>query len=314
MLLYYFITKLNRVLLITVIAYITILAGCKSKEVAAPREGVIFSPLTAYQEAYPGSLLSFKFRIASPQPVTGFSLRVKLPDAADFVALPQYPDLDATAAAAFTGFTNFEYAVPGYETPVDKQIQFKFIATTAARTYEEVYTVRLVNKGLQNIKLYGTESANYFYFPAIDLAQGAGVTATSESFTKDLVPVLVTARDNISGVTFKLIEGFTSANGAKFKPITAAAYNAAPSTYAAAYNAVPAASEYTALSGLITTASGGRGPLVLNNYYMAKISRNNVFSYVAMQAKRVPASNVNVVGAITTFDVTADYVQLEIKK
>src|SRR5690606_3831234 len=109
--------------------------------------GIIFSPLSQYQEAYPGQIVTFKFRAGAPEPVTGFKLRFKLPGSEEYVALPQYPDLTQDAHT-FAGFQTFEYSMPPSATDIDAEVRIRFTATTASKDYEEEYVIRMLSNGM----------------------------------------------------------------------------------------------------------------------------------------------------------------------
>jgi hypothetical protein len=76
------------------------LTGCDSKdeELAPAQDGIILSPTSDYQEAYPGALINFDYKVKSTEPVTSFKVQFMLPGATVFSDLPQYPEITQDAA------------------------------------------------------------------------------------------------------------------------------------------------------------------------------------------------------------------------
>lgn len=295
----------------------TMFSGCskdKTSGVVEQPDGIVFNPVTPYQEALPGQVISFKMRVKAPEPLTGFSIRLKLPGATDYVALPEYPDVTTNANELFTPFTNFEYSLPPAVAATDAEVKFKFIATTASKTYEKEYTVRIVGKGLQQVRLYNTTVTSLFTFGSIDLLTGKGVRADAPATTKDLTASLAQLT-TLDGNVFTGIYGWDGGNGTKFKEVTEANYKAAPTQYATIYNGIAAANELTGVSTLIPVIRDGKGPLIMTKpWYIAKVNRNGVFSYVALLVKRIPAGTVIEVNGTSTLDKDNQYIQLEITK
>lgn len=291
-----------------------LLWGCKSKDDAPPpAEGIVFSPATPYQEALPGTVVGFKFRVAAPAALTSFGVRFKLPGATDFIALPQYPD-QKTNANDYTAFSNFEYALPPSATEINADVQIKFVAATASRNYEKDYTVKMKKSGLQILKLYSTPAATLFNFSAIDLVAGTGVLKDAAADTKDLIGVTEAKKFPLEDVTFNVLKGWESANGARFKVVTAANYAAAPSTYGTIYNGIAATSELKGVSTLVYGPIEGIGLLAVGQFYIAKVMRNGTPQYIGLSVKRAPATTTSTAGSITSLDLANEYLQLEIKK
>lgn len=291
------------------------LTACKKDSKApAAEQGILFSPIKPYQEALPGSIINFEVRVNASEKVTGFGVRFLFPGATDYVALPQYPDVTQTSAYTSGGVT-FEYALPPSAVVVNSDMKFKFIATTATKTYEAEYTVRMKNVGGQAARLYGPENYSYYKFGAIDLINFAGVAQDEPSLTKDIVSF--TANFPYEGVEYPLIIGFTSANGTKFRTAAAADYTTlAPAQYATRYNALGAANEYSTLGVAPTVAAPGINVLAANQYYIAKINRDGVFSYAVIWVRKIPAANLKTSG---NFSVPvqlpgAETLDMEIKK
>lgn len=290
------------------------MAGCNRKDDApAPAEGIIFSPLAQYQEAYPGQIITFKFRAATTEPITGFHLRFKLPGSETYVALPEYPDVQQDAGA-FAGFQSFEYSLPPSATDTDAEIRIKFTATTASRSYEEEYVVKMLSHGLQNIKVYSPEAATYFNFSALDLVNGNGVTGDAPATSQDLVGVTTESYFPLQDATFSVLNGWTSGNSTRFKLTTAAKYSQEPSTYEATYTAIAPAQELTGAMMTGSQPGSGIGILSPNQYYIAKAERDGATHYIGLAVKRVAAPVINMVSNAPVLDLANEYIQLEIKK
>jgi hypothetical protein len=293
-----------------------LLAGCTKENgsgVIAQADGIVFSPVTAYQESLPGQVVSFKMRVKAPQPLTGFSIRFRLPGTTDFVALPEYPDVTTNANTVFSRFTTFEYSLPPVATATDTDMKFKFIATTAAATYEKEYTVRMLGAGLQQVRLYNPVAASFSTFSAIDLLQSRGVPADAPSSTKDLTAFTIQS-SSIDNGNFTLLSGWQSDNGTKFKLITDANYASSPTQYASIYAGIAAVNEISGTANNLAAILAGKGPLTVSKPYIAKVNRNGVFSYVAFLVKKLPNNTVTEVNGVSTLDLTNEYIQLEIKK
>lgn len=273
----------------------------------------MFSPVNAYQEAYPGALVSFKFRVAAPQPLTSFGIRFKLPGETEFKALPQYPDQTGNANN-FSEFNMFEYALPPSATDLDADVQVKFVAATAAKEYEQTYTVRLKKSGLQNFKLYSEEAATLFNFPALDLADVQGVQQEAAVATKDLMGISVTRTFPLEGVSFKVLHGFHSGNDTRFKLVNAANYNGDVANYATIYSGIAADKELTGASTILSNPLEGIGALAVNQFYIAKVMRNSTAQYVGLSIKRAPAITSTNAGGTTSVNLANEFLQLEIKK
>jgi hypothetical protein len=293
-----------------------LLVHCTDKDATlVAEEGVVFSPAKAYQEAYPGAVLNFKMRVQAPGTLNKFSVRFKLPGSADYVALPQYPDLEGADAAWFNTFQNVEYTLPGSTDSIDKEMRFKFVAGTAAKTYEKEYTVRLVAAGRQNLRLYNPAVRTYFNFDALDILGGRGVSAGDQTIAKDIIATTAEVKVPLNNTSFQAIKGWQGVNGTTFKVVTAANYNDLVSKYETIYKAIAAGSELTGVSGLLTVNTGGVGALSTNSpYYIAKITRNSVVKYVGLAVKKYTPVNASNISATTTLDALNEYMQLEIKQ
>jgi hypothetical protein len=289
------------------------LTGCGPKDdTPEPVEGLRFSPMTPYQEVYPGQIVTFKFMVKAPEPVTSFGIRFKLPGSPDYVALPEYPDITTTAEIYTSGFRNFEYSLPASGVPANAEYKFKFVAATASKAYEKEYTVKMLGTGLQQVRIYNPEALTFFTHSALDLVAGKGVSASSAN--QDLVALAPTITYPLRGLSFQALTGWTSGNGTKFKEITAAEYNTLlPGAYATRYNAIT--NEYTGASTIVSaSANNGYALLALNKAYIAKVARGSGFVYVALTVKKAPLITFNTKGATPTVDLENEYLDLEIKK
>jgi len=285
-------------------------SGCKKDPVAASAQGIEFNPIKPYQEALPGAVVNFKVRIKSSEPVTSFGIRFKFPNTTDYIALPAYPDL--SQPAEFTpGFGIFEYALPPAATATTTEMKFKFIATTASKSYESEYTVKMIGTGERRLRLYNPEAASYFKFSALDLLGSTGVAGEAAA-TKDLLATTFTVTNNITNQRFKMLNGFTSGNGTKFKLATLAQYNAA-AQYATAYASIAAANEFNGASTLGAVPGTGTGLLVAGTYYIAKINRSGTFSYAGISLKKIPSATSATTTA-SSIDLTNEFLEAEIKK
>jgi hypothetical protein len=283
--------------------------GCnKQDDAGAPQTGVIFNPIKPYQESLPGQIISFKFKVASRDSVTGFGLRFLFPGATNYVALPEYPDLTNTAKAFTAAYQTFEYAIPGSATAANTNTQIKFIATTATQSYQSVYTIKMLSIGLQRARLYSTDASTYFRFNNVDLLRAVGTPTPALPLTQDMTPTFVTLKNTITNQTFNSITGWTSGNGTKFKLATAANYNLAQTQYATIYAGIAASGELSSVTTLMAAS-----PLTANQYYIAKVNRNGVFSYVGILVKKGPTTTVSVQNSTVTVDLTQEYIELEIK-
>ncbi len=289
---------------------LTWLSGCKKEEEVAAPEGIIFSPIKPYQEAKPGTIINFKVRVRAPEPVTSFGVRFMFPNTTEYVSLPQYPDL--TQTAEFTGQNGlFEYALPASAVAINADMKFKFIATTASKSYESEYTVRLKTTGAQNVRLYGPTNYSYTRFGALDLLNIAGVPQSAPVLTMDLTSLILSFP--YLNRNYDLIVGFSSANGTKFKLVAAADYNLAPAQYAAKYAATAATSEFNSVSVVSAVGSLTQGLLTASTYYIAKVNRNGVFSYVGIAVKKIPAAVLQL-SDIPVQQPGAETLDLEIKR
>lgn len=302
------------ILVLILLCGLTWLSGCRKDvdgDVVIPvPEGVSFSPVKPYQEALPGSIISFQVRVKSPDPVTSFGVRFKFPGSNDFVSLPQYPDV--TETSEFTsGKGEFEYALPPSAIAIDADMKFKFIGTTANKTYEAEYTVKMKSSGLQAVRLY-RPSNSIFKFSAFDLLNTAGVLESGPDLIKDIDTYII--YQSYRGQDYPLTAGFSSANGTLFKLADAGKYNANPSTYAAAYNSIISTNEFSTLSVEADLLGPGMGLLKPNTYYIAKVNRANVFSYVGIRVVNIPTANLITSTPIPMQSPDNDKVDLEIKK
>lgn len=297
-----------------------LIQGCTKDDITATtaEAGIQYNPIINYQEAYPGTIVTFKLGVTSPRPVVNFGIRFLFPGSTAYVSLPEYPD--TSNAAEFTsGWGIFEYALPSSLTALDTTIKFKFVASTTDSTYEKEYSIKMKSIGNQRLRLYSPAASGFFKFTALDLLKGTVAPTSFASLTKDIVVDTTTAKNPVTGETFNVIKGWKSGNGTKFKTATAAQYTAATSTYATAYASIAAASEFVAVSslGASTTLNGAAynvGLLVVNNYYIAKVNRNGVFSYVAINAKTIPITISTTIGSTSTVNLLREYLEIEIKK
>jgi hypothetical protein len=299
----------------TYFLYILLLSGiclssCGSKNNdPAPQLGVILNPVRHYQESYPGQIVSFKVKVntASGDPLTTFQMRFKMPGATDFVALPEYPDVTQNAQALFGAYQTFEYAVPGSAVVANTSIMIKFIAKTAIQSYEGVDTVKILNIGLQRARLWSPALTTYFKLSTIDLPRAVAVPASIVPYNPDMIPVTTILKNPVNGQTSVGLIGWTSGNGTKFKPATAANYNGAVSQYATIYAGIAAANELSSVTTL------GTPTLAANLYYIAKVNRNNVFSYVGILVKKSPTITALALSSTISVDPLQEYLEIEIK-
>ncbi|WEK34875.1 MAG: hypothetical protein P0Y53_20500 [Candidatus Pseudobacter hemicellulosilyticus] len=277
--------------------------------------GIEFSPATAYQEAAPGGILSFKFRIRSTETVNRFALRVQLPGTTEFVTLPAYPDLEGAAAQDFTRFQQFQYAVPASADTIDTQLRFRFTAVTGSTTYDKDYTVRVVSAGRQLLRLYNPEYTTYFNFDAVDLVAGAGLAKEDERGTQSLLADTAVLKVNVTGDRLGILTGWKAAAGTTFKQATATQFNDLVEKYPAIYAGINAANELTRVTTLLSKTTAGVGLLsTANPYYIAKVVRTDSTYYFGLTVKKFPAVTLTTVGATTTVDSLNEYLQLEIKR
>jgi len=287
-----------------------VLVGCEDKEnTPAPVEGIIFSPTADVQEAYPGSLITFQYKLNSPEPITSFRLLFKFPDSALYSSLPEYPDV-AEQSQVFSGFQTFEFALPPSATAIYSEMKFKLQAKTSTKSYERIYTVKLLNTGLQVLRLYNPLAAGYYRTQAIDLQKGTIVPAAFPADSKDLLAFTngATADD---GSSYQVLRGWTSGNSTRFKAKTKAIFDAARSTYAAAYAAGAEQTGAATLGGSATMA-------VLNtatNYYLARVVRPSGVSYVGLFVRKLPLSTISgYASASGQQDLSNEYLEIQIKK
>ena len=288
------------------------LTGCKKdKEASAAQEGIIFNPVKPYQEALPGSIITFKIRVKAPEPVTSFGIRFLLPGATEFVSLPQYPDVSETSGYT-KDYVDFEYTLPPSSVAINADVKFKFIATTASKTYDAEYTVKMKSSGAQQARLYGPANYSYYRFGAMDLINLYGVRQDAAATTKDIIAY--TINFPYEGVQYPLIVGFTSGNGTKFKAAVVADFNLAPSAYAARYAAINNTLEYS--SATVASVTGPGTVLIApNQYYLAKINRGGVFSYAAIWVKKIPAAVLTVTeGQTPVQQPGSETLEMEIRK
>lgn len=298
--------------LLRVLILATLMAACNDKEDAVIREnGIELSPAASKMEAYPGTIISFKLKVRSSEPVTEFGIRVRKPFTTEFVALPEYPDLTGDEARAFSEFKTFEYALPASKDTIREDMQIRFVASSGNTTYQKDYTVTLVSAGRQVLRLYNPALRSYFNFSALDIVNGKG----TEPEVAQMVPVTTDITVPITGNTFKAIVGWQGANSTTFKVITASNYNDSVHKYPTIYNAIAVASELKGVSSLLTANANGMGALNTNNaYYMMKTMQHGVEQYAALNIKKYPLVNAANIGSATTLDTLNDYLQFEIKQ
>jgi hypothetical protein len=285
------------------------------KETGAVDEGIIFSPLAAYQEAYPGQIISFKLKVRGAGPVTSFAVRIKMPDGNEFAALPAYPDLEGEAAGFIADFRSFEYPLPASTDSIDQSVQFRFMATAGSKNYQADYTVRMRAAGLKNLRLYHPQFASYFNFNALDLVQERGVAADGPPETRDLVAVTGTVTNGLLNKQFEVLEGWQSANGTVFKQVTQATYDLPAVSYPGIFDSLPAAAELSGVSSLLTVPAGSTGPLAANApYFIAKVSRGDAVHYIGLMVRKAPPVNFSNAGSLTALDSLNEYIQIEIRK
>lgn len=298
-------------ILILICSGLGCLTGCKKypQHITPPVSGVIFSPTTPYQEMLPGNVVAFKFKTVTASPVTNFGIRFLFPGTTAYVALPEYPDLTSPPAALISQLQTFEYALPGSTTAVNDTILFKFTATTATTSYTKTYAVRMLSIGLQRARLWSVAASTNFRFSSIDLLRAVAVPLTlSTPLTQDLIPATTPVLNTITGAKVDAITGFTSGNGTTFKLTTAANYNLAATQYAAVYAAIPVANELPAVNSITSTI-----PLAAAQYYIAKVNRNNVLTYVGILIKKSPTVTAANLAATIAVDPTQEYIEMEIK-
>lgn len=287
------------------------LSGCGSKNNdPAPQLGIIFNPVTAAQESYPGQIVSFRFKAgtAAADPVTGFQIRFKMPGSTDFVALPEYPDVTSNAQKIFGAYQTFEYGLPGSPIAVNTSMQIKFIATTAMHSYESIYTVKILNIGLQRARLWSPALTTYFRLGTIDLLRAVATPATVLRYNPDMIPTTTTLKNLVTGQTATALTGWTSGNGTTFKLATVANYNSAAAQYATIYAGISASAELSSVTTLTGTTF-----LAANQYYIAKVNRNNVFSYVGILVRKSPTLTALALSATNAVDPLQEYLEVEIK-
>jgi hypothetical protein len=298
--------------LLPILILAALMAGCNDKEGTVMREnGIELSPAATWMEAYPGSIINFKLRVRSSDPVTSFGIRFKTPYSTDFVALPEYPDLTGDEANAFSNFKTFEYALPASKDTIRAPMQIRFVATCGNTFYQKDYTVTLVSAGRQVLRLYNPQLRSFFHFSALDIVNGKGVEATAAQ----MIPVTTDIDVPLTGKTFKAVVGWEGANSTTFKLITATHFNDSVHKYPSIYAAIAAASELKGVSSLLTANTAGMGALSANNaYYMMKTLQNGIEQYAALNIKKYPLVNAANIGSTTTLDTLNDYLQFEIKQ
>lgn len=288
---------------------IALISSCKDDEIAKfPRvEGIQISPVAEYKELYPGAIVSFQYKVNAPEPVSSFKVQFKFPDDADFKDLPEYPELTVQDPVSYTYFQDFEYTLPASATVIDKLVQFKLIAKTANKTYDKVYTVRMMSSGLSTLRLYNPEISGYFKAQAIDLLAGKIVPETFSADSKDMIPTtwLTTVVGN--GDTFFSLRGWNAGNSTSFKLKTKADFDKAPSTYAATY-ATGAEVTGAALKSTISTVAA----LTVNSYYIARVQRSSGTTYVGVFVKAIPSSGY--IAAKEMQDFSREFLEIQIKK
>lgn len=298
--------------LLHILLLATLMAACNDKEEGMIREdGIELSPVAGYSEAFPGSIISFKLKVRSSEPVTQFGIRFKKPGSADFIALPEYPDLTGDQARAFSDFNTFEYALPASKDTIREPMQIRFVAASGGASFQKDYTVTLVSAGRQVLRMYNPAQRSYFQFSALDIVNGKGVDAA----LAQMIPVTTDITVPITGNSFKAIVGWEGANSTVFKPINATQFNDSTHKYPAIYNAIAAASELKGVSSLLTANTAGMGALTANNlYYLMKTTQNGTEQYAALNVKKFPLVNASNIGSTTTLDSLNDYLQFEIKQ
>lgn len=290
--------------------------ACNDKDnTVMAEEGIVFSPATAYQEAYPGSIINFKVRVRTHETITRFGLRFQLPGSSAFVALPEYPDQEGDAAASFSGFREVEYALPASTDTIDTSLRLQFVAATATNIFEKEFVIRLKSAGRQQLRLYNPAWSNYFRFDALDLRAGKGVDAGDQQVIQDLAATTTEIKVPVSNTSFQAIRGWEGMNGATFKVVTAASYNDSVHKYPAIYKAIAAASELNGVSSMLTATTNKIGALTTNNpYYIAKVKRDAAEYYIGIMVKKYPPVNAGNSSAATQPDSLNEYIQLEIKQ
>lgn len=285
------------------------MSSCKDDDMAAfPRvEGIQISPIAEYKELYPGAIVSFQYKINSPELIRSFQVQFKFPDDADFKVLPEYPEIAVQNPSAYTYFQDFEYTLPPSSTSINKLLLFKLIAKTANKTYEKVYTVRMMSTGLSTIRLYNPEISGYLKAQAIDLLEAKMVPANFLPATKDMIPTIWRTTITGNGDTFLSLRGWAAGNSSRFKLKTKADFDKDPSTYASTYST---GTELTGaeLGSTVTSIAA----LAVNTYYIAKVVRSSGTSYVGVYVKAIPSSGYNV--PKKTQDFSKEFLEIQIKK
>lgn len=276
------------------------LQGCKNNEDLAPAaEGIIFSPLADYKEAYPGSMVSFQYKVKSSEPVIHVKLQFQLMESAGFTDLKEYPELSGDSAAATATFQNFEFYLPPSSEKIKKEIKFKFIATTSSKTFERIYTVKMVDAGQQVLRLYNPLAATYFRSQSLDLLNGRIVPDYFAADTKDMVSAMGTTTIVGNGAVFSTLVGFMSGNGTRFKLKTKAIFDD-PTKYAANY-----------VAGEVLTGAS-KVTLKINTYYLAEVIRPSGHSYVGIWIKKLPSAGY--ILATKSQDLKNEYLEIQINK
>lgn len=303
------------ILLIAVGAWM-LAAGCNDKDEAViTPDGIEFSPATPYQEAAPGTIINFKVKVRTAQPVNRFALRFQLPGSNDFVLLPEYPDLEGEEAAAFNSFGTMEFALPASMDTINTELRIKVQAATAAANYEKEYTIRLKSAGRQQLRLYNPSLTDFVRFDALDLRAGKGIPAGNAALYKDLVATTHQIEVPLTNSSFPVIKGWEGVNGTTFKQVTAANFNDSAHKYVNIYKAINVASELNGLSSMLTVAADKIGVLSTNNqYYIAKVKRDTLEHYIGIMIRKYPPVNTGNSNAVTKPDPLNEYIQLEIKQ
>ncbi len=285
------------VLLLLLSVALLLWSGCAQKENAPqPAEGIVLSPIATYREAYPGNLVSVKLKVNAAGSVDRFGVRFQLPGAADFVALPEYPDITQSAGVFASAFVEFQYTLPADAAP-GSEIKFKFIATAAGQVHEKVYTVKMLGPPSLVARLYNPEAAAYFSFSAFNVPEGKSVPASFSEQTKDIVATTQPGVNRLTGERMSVLAGWTSANGTKFILSDARTFNLTPDKYEAEYTR-NSAREVSAVS-----------MPAADQYYLARIQRNTEVNYAAIRVTGAPRRIFDSATGTTT-----EYMELVIKK
>lgn len=286
--------------------------GCKKdKKDAEKPSGILFSPVKPYQEALPGAIINFQVAVRVPAVVTSLGIRFLYPGTSSYIELPQYPDRNVSAGLT-KAYQDFEFALPPATTAINNELKIKFIASTAERTYEANYTVRMKTTGLQALRLYNPSAATYYKFPGLNLLNSSGVPVQAPALTKDLIAETI----NIAygGNDYPVIAGFKSGNDTRFRLATAAQYNAAP-PYQNAYNSIAVANEFSILTvSPPAPLPAGTGVLSSGSYYIARVNRNGVFNYVAIRITKIPSATLSTSGPVPVQLPGNDVLDIEIKR